>query len=543
MSAYFYRLLITIKRKPIADIVAVVGILSAIFTVAYLDKIQIHIVPRDNETVLGIMSILLIICFDYAFVTGFRSGVLGYHPADMTFQFAAPFTRVFNLIVSFPYGIGSLLVFLWLMCVNSPILSWWIGFTTRDCVAFVTEAFFIMSLTFLITSFISARFMDNVGVKVVAVVLLFVMHFILFYVVISDMIASYGSFAVLREESLLIIMRTSGNSIWSDAFPIAGWVGLIYKGILRGVYSYFPIVFALYACIVILVAVLYLKGKFDFYETAALSTGRILEIVEASKAGVEAVNTGIARTAKVGKEVYKRGWGSTAFFHMHLFENLRTSKLFFINKVAMIYRIFALIVLVIADSIISEELDVLVIVIGMTTMMVLNSIVFGGGKTVMELGRPYFFIIPEKASRKLAMCILADVPEMLFDAVLCTLMIKLVAWNEFGILPMITFTLLMTAFDLLSQTVGIICVRLLRQFGKFSMMFVRYVMMLALLFLGMIPSEVITGMVTASFADNINAVLTVLIGVLALTYGIIWVLLILVSWRIFSNRGSNKLKL
>lgn len=535
MSAYFYRLLITIKRKPIADIVAVVGIFAAIITVASLNRIPVHLVPRNDETVLGIMSILLIICFDYAFVTGFRSGVLGYHPADMTFQFAAPFTRVFNLIVSFPYGLGSLVVFLWLMCVNSPVLTWWIGFTSGDFIAFVIEAFFIMTLTFLLTSFISARFTDQVWVKVVAVVLLFVMHFVLFFVVLRDLISEYGSYAVLREQTMMIILEKVGNSYWADAFPIAGWVGLIYKGILRGVTSYFPVVIALYLMFVILVLFLYHFGKFDFYEEATTNTGRILEIVEASKAGVEAVNTGIARTARVGKEVYKRGWGASAFFHMHLFENLRTSKLFFINKVALIYRAFGLIFLLIADSLVSEELDIAVIVVGVCTMMVLNAIVFGGGKTVLELGRPYFFLVPEKAWRKLYMCLLADLPEMLFDAVLCAVMIKLVAWKDFTWLPMLMTVIMMTVFDLMAQTVGIICVKLLRQFGKFSMMFVRYVVMFFILLFGMIPSEALTGGLTAGVADDLSMVITVLIGILALTYFVLWLIVIAVSWRIFSR--------
>ena len=535
MSAYLYRLLITIKRKPIADIVAVVGIFTAVFSVLSLDKMSMNLIPRNVETVLGVMSLMLILCFDYAFVTGFRSGVLGYNPADMTFHFAAPFTKVFNIIVSFPYGLGSLAVFLWLMCVNSPVLAWWIGFSTADCVAFVTEAFFIMILTFLLTSFISARFTDKLWVKVLTVVIFLLFHAVMFLVITGDLISGFGSYEALREQPLIVILESAGNSSWADAFPIAGWIGLIYKGILRGVYSYFPAVVISYIAVSVITVIMYLKGKFDYYETASLNTSRILEIVEASKAGVEAVNTGIARTAVVGKEVYKRGWGSTAFFHMHLFENLRTSKLFFINKVAMIYRVFALIVLLITDSIIPEELDAVVVVIGICTMMVLNAIVFGGGKTVMELGRPYFFLVPEKASKKLAMCLLADVPEMIFDAVICALMIKLVVWKEFGLITALAFIVLMTVFDLLAQTVGIICVRLLRQFGKFSMMFVRYIAMIAILIIGMLPSEVVTGLLTASFADDITLVLAVLIGTLALTYGIMWFLMIILSWRIFSK--------
>lgn len=535
IRAYLYRMFITVKRRPIADILAVAGIFTAIYSVMHLNSIKESLVPRDNATVLGILSLLLILCFDYAFVTGFRSGILGYHPADMTFQFAAPFTRVFNLFVSFPYGVGSLVVFIWLLCVNSPVFAWWIGFRTSDMAAFVIEAFFIMSVTFMITSFISARFTDKIWPKVAAVVFMLALNALFIGLVMKELISIYGSFDAVRAGNLVDNLTIAGNLKWADYFPVAGWIGLFYKTILgSSSMSVVPGV-VLYVVLWIATVILYRKGKFDFYENAVINTSRILEIVEASKAGVEAVNTGIARTAVVGNEVYKRGWGASAFFHMHLFENLRTSKLFFINKVALIYRVFALIVLLIADSVMPEELDVIVVIVGICTMMVLNAIVFGGGKTVLELGRPYFFLVPEKTSKKLALCLLADVPEMLFDAVVCAFMVKLVAWNDFGLLPFVTFIVMMTAFDLLAQTVGIICVKLLRQFGKFSMMFARYILMVALMIIGMIPSEVLTGGITVSWADDISVVLAVLIGILALSYSLMWVLMIVISWRLFSR--------
>ena len=535
IRAYLYRMFITVKRRPIADILAVAGIFTAIYSVMHLDSIKESLVPRDNATVLGILSLLLILCFDYAFVTGFRSGILGYHPADMTFQFAAPFTRVFNLFVSFPYGVGSLVVFVWLLCVNSPVFAWWIGIRTSDMAAFVIEAFFIMSVTFMITSFISARFTDKIWPKVAAVVFMLALNALFIGLVMKELISVYGSFDAVRAGNLVDNLTIAGNLKWADYFPVAGWIGLLYKTILgASTMSVVPGV-VLYVVLWIATVILYRKGKFDFYENAVINTSRILEIVEASKAGVEAVNTGIARTAVVGNEVYKRGWGASAFFHMHLFENLRTSKLFFINKVALIYRVFALIVLLIADSVMPEELDVIVVIVGICTMMVLNAIVFGGGKTVLELGRPYFVLVPEKTSKKLALCLLADVPEMLFDAVVCAFMVKLVAWNDFGLLPFVTFIVMMTAFDLLAQTVGIICVKLLRQFGKFSMMFARYILMVALMIIGMIPSEVLTGGITVSWADDISVVLAVLIGILALSYSLMWVLMIVISWRLFSR--------
>ncbi|MBP5180974.1 MAG: hypothetical protein J6127_06785 [Clostridiales bacterium] len=535
MNAYFYRLFITIKRRPIADILAVVGIFASVMSVRAFDRVPVHLMERDTETVLGIMTLLLIICFDYAFVVGFRSGVLGYHPADMTFQFAAPFKKVFNLFVSFPYGLGSLAVFIWLICTNSPVLNWWISFSKTDLVVFVIEAFFVMMLTFMFTSFISARFCDNKKAIVLTLVSLFMVHFILFGVIIGGLINEYGSFSAVRAERLVVILTKCGNSLFADVFPVAGWTGLIYKGILHGNPAVIPLVVIAYLIVCAGVFLLYKNAEFDFYETAGLNTGRIIEIIEASKAGVEAVNTGIARTAKVGNEVYKRGWGSSAFFHMHLFENLRSSKLFFINKVAMIYRVFALILLLITDSLLPEDLDLLVIIVGMTTMMVLNAIVFGGGKTVMEMGRPYFFMIPEKPTRKLAMCILADLPEMLFDAVVCTFLVKLVTWNDFTWLPMIAFVLMMTSFDLLSQTVGIVCVKLLKQFGKFSMMIARYILIVVLLVAGMIPSDLVTNSLTGSLLEDLSSVLTVMIGMLALTYFAMWGLMILISWKLFDR--------
>ena len=533
MNAYLYRLLITVKRRPVADIFTVVGIFSAVMSVIYMDRVPMRLFERDEVTIQAIMTLLLIICFDYAFAVGFRSGVLGYNPADMTFQFAAPFSRVFNLFVSFPYGLGSVIVFLWLLAANSPVLSWWVGATSADMAVFTVAALFVMLLTFFFTSFISARYCDNAPVIVLTVAGLLVFHAILITLFMHDMTLQFGSFETFKARPLISNLTLAGNSVWALNFPVAGWVSRIIRGVPARDFGTVFLYVLLYLAAAVIVCILYRKGRFDFYETACLNTGRILEVIEASKAGVEAVNTGIARTATVGNEVFGRGWGASAFFHMHLFENRRTSKLFFINKVAAIYRVFALLVLLLARSVIPDGFNVLVIIIGMTTMMVLNAIVFGGGKTVLEFGRPFFFLVPQSAGLKLSMCILADLPEMAFDAVVCALMIKFAAWEDFGLLPFFMFIFLMIAFDLLSQTTGIICAKVLRQFGKFPMMFVRYVLTVAFLLIGMLPSTVLTNVITAGMESSLSSVLGVLMGVLGGSYLILWAVLILVSRRLF----------
>jgi hypothetical protein len=67
------------------------------------------------------------------------------------------------------------------------------------------------------------------------------------------------------------------------------------------------------------------------------------------------------------------------------------------------------------------------------------------------------------------------------------------------------------------------------------MMFARYVLMVVLLVIGMIPSEALTGGLTASMGTDISAILTVLIGLLAVTYFAMWGLTILISWRLFTE--------
>jgi hypothetical protein len=94
---------------------------------------------------------------------------------------------------------------------------------------------------------------------------------------------------------------------------------------------------------------------------------------------------------------------------------------------------------------------------------------------------------------------------------------------------------MMTVFDLLSQTVGIVCVKVLRQFGKFPMMFARYVLILALLIIGMVPADLVTNGLTPYIADSLSQVLAVMIGMLAITYLIMWGIIIAATRRLFTE--------
>lgn len=533
VSAYIYRLVNTARKKPIVMGLVVLGLIFAVMSVIRLDtpKYQFFEVPNYG-VINGISKLLVLISADYAYAVGFRSGVLGVSLPDVNFHLAGPYSKRFNLVMSFGYGLGSLFFFIWFLTVNMSFLSMWIGFGTSDYLHFLVQAIIAMIIMFLFTSYISAAYPESIKARVWAMGVLLAYHFAAFFLILHDLIVECGSFQQVKEQSILVLLDRIGNSRWIAALPITGWNSLVYTN-LNGFTFLLIIIEVLF---VVVLGILYFKTEFDFYETAGANAQKIADIVESSRAGVEAVNTGISRTAKVGNEVYEKGWGANAFFWQHLFQNRRESKFFFVNKVALIYRIFALIILLVSGNVLEEKL--IVVIMGVTTMMVLNSIVYGGGKIVFEFNRPYFYMVPETPGKKFAACLMADLPEMLFDAVLCAIIVKIPSGSSFGILSIIAFVLMMVMFDLVSQTLGIICVRLFRSLGKSVLMMVRYVTIIVFILVGMTLSFFITEFF-GRLATSDDMIIAILVGSMALAFVGIWAAMVPLAVRIISRRDVN----
>lgn len=527
VNAYLYRMYNTARKKPVLLVLIIAGVIFAINSVTKLDTPAIQFNERNEAVIRGMTQLILLVCADYAFAVGFRSGVLGVSLPDVTYHLAGPYSKRFNLIMSFGYGLSSIAFFVWFLTANTSVLAMWIGFNTHDYYVLFGQSVLAMAIMFLFTSYISAAFPESIKARVIAVGGLLLLHAGIMVLVIRDLILTFGSWAEVKVQNPLVLINYIGNSRWMATIPVVGWN---FMPDLNWVLIMLEIVF------VLVLLVLYGITEFDFYETAGANAQKIADIVEASKAGVEAVNTGISRTATVGKEVYDKGWGANAFFWQHLFQNRRESKLFFVNKVALIYRVFALLILLVSGSVLEEKL--LVVIMGVATMMVLNSIVYGGGKIVFEFNRPYFFMVPEKPGTKFASCLLADLPEMAFDALLCTIIIKIPSGASFGIFSMICFFVMMVAFDMVSQTLGIICVRLLRNFGKMVLMFVRYVVIIILMLVGMTMSYFATEAVGALITTD-DMILGVMIGSMGLAFVLIWLAMIPLAVKIITKADVN----
>ena len=348
------------------------------------------------------------------------------------------------------------------------------------------------------------------------------------YVVLNlkGLLDTYGSFSDLRALGLRGIIANAGTTTWSNLFPVAGWTNLIYSGILLKDNMYIIAGILLTVLTAIAIIILYSRVDLNYYEAAIENAQKVADLQEAKKAGIDSDTAKVNRKIKVGKETFNKGWGATAFTQRHLFENQRASKLFFVNPLAITYRLItAAYMFIMGKAVTFEGMDfaggrsIGPIISGVTMMVILNAIVYGGGKTVLEFNKPYIFMVPEKGSKKLFCCLMAELPEMIFDSLLCTLL--MVFFADMTITEGIAFGIMMVVFDMLFELIALVAIRIFRQLGRVLLVITRYFAGYIIIMTTLAPM-IITTALTGSLAAGFLA---------AAGYGIVLALIFLAIAR------------
>ena len=264
---------------------------------------------------------------------------------------------------------------------------------------------------------------------------------------------------------------------------------MVYNGILVGDMTRVLIGGGLVLFMLIALVIGYLKCDMNYYETAIANAQKVADLKEASKSGVDTDTARLNSKVKVGKETFSSGWGASALGFRHLFENKRATKLFFVNPLAILYRVITAVYMFIMTSGGEENDPVMYIVMGLMMMTLLNAIVYGGGKTVLEFNRQYIFMIPEKASSKLFHCLLADLPEIAFDSALCAVIIGY--FTQGSVMAYVATFIFMVVFDYLCELVALLQIRIMRSLGRVLLIMVRYFIVFALIAITMIPGFII----------------------------------------------------
>lgn len=508
-GAYLYRIRKNLAKKPWMIAIALVVIIYGALMLgsAYIQEVDMGD-KRDPLFIAGFTTFAAIAVFDLVLVSGIKSGVSGFSFADVNFHLAGPFTPRFNLFIAAINSMRMLLLTLWLMLSQVGVLSMSLHTSFKDVILLFVIIFSVTLVGFAAGSFIGAKLQDRSHNPVYAV--LVGIHAV-FLIPVAVNFQSYGiDFSGGFGSSFRqIISKIFSTDIFS-AFPVAGWFSTIYKAFNfdRSFVWIYPASFAV--CLIALI-ILYYKGKLDYYEESIEMAQKVNDLKEAKKAGIDTDQARLNSKIKVGKEVFNKGWGANVFFHRHLFENIRTSKLFFLNSRALLYRgitFFYMIIISRVDAFSNDSSNgMMTLFSSMTMIMLLNAMVYGGGKTIFEFNRPFIFMVPEKSSKKLLNCVIAEIPEMIFDSVLCGLL--LCYFTEWDVLTFIGVFLFFVVYDLFSELMALCFLRIFTGLGQYTMMIMRYVG----IFMIAIPL-IIPGIVVAIVTEQLALFFLVSTGVM-----------------------------
>ena len=509
LSATFYRMRKAAAKKPWMVLLVLLAIAFSLFVIAVpsLSNGEDGIV-RDMSLVLGGINILFIVMFNFIFYTGLKNGVVGFSHADVNFHLAGPFTQRFNLVIAAGGVFKLCIVLLWVLCCQASVLHMSIGVNSFDMLALLLGSVPVFAFGYFIAAFFSALFWDNEAARNKVKAVLVALDLIYVSFTVKGLMDTYGSFGEIRALGIRGIIAYAGTTPLSNYYPVAGWTNLIYSGILMKDTMYIVAGVLLTVLTAAAIIILYSKVDLNYYEAAMENAQKVADLQEAKKAGIDSDTAKVNRNIKVGKETLNKGWGASAFTQRHLFENVRASRFFFVNPLAITYRLItAVYMFVIGKSITFQGMDVDggrsmgPIIAGVTMMVILNAVVYGGGKTVLEFNKPYIFMVPEKGSKKLFCCLMAELPEMAFDSLLCSLI--MIYFADLTVAEGIAFGFLMVVFDLLFELIALVGIRIFRQLGRVLLVITRYfagyiIIMTALA--PMIIATVLTGSLAVGFA-------------------------------------------
>ena len=190
------------------------------------------------------------------------------------------------------------------------------------------------------------------------------------------------------------------------AVPVGGWLSLAAKGTLVGEWSL--VVQGVGLCVLLTVILLWLLFRMnpDYYEDVLKSAEISYSAISAQKEGT--MREALPANIKVGRTGLRGGWGPSAFFCKHLLENRRSRK-FILPANSLLFAVITVIFCVFTKG------GGLLPTFLMATYLQLFS-AMTTGRFSYELTRPYLYLVPEPALKKLLWALAETMPSMVLDA-------------------------------------------------------------------------------------------------------------------------------
>ncbi|MBR1797472.1 MAG: hypothetical protein IJ757_05635 [Clostridiales bacterium] len=498
VSAYLYRVRRALLKQPWKFLIALLGFAFFCFMMAFPTimgmpnsdgTVSDSFVPRDVNVVTGGMYLIEIAMFSFMFYTGLKNGVVGFSTADVNFHMAGPFTPRFNLIIAASGTLQLCFVFTFVLGMQSALIYQATGVATADLVTIIILSFVASVIGYFLGSLFGARTSDNEAKRRFVLIIGIIINAVSVLGFVFTLFSKYPSVEALKDLGIKGIIAFFGQSVFAKAFPGGGWVSLIYDGVINASPVRLFMGIILTVALIGVIVVLYGHLDLDYYDEAMAYAQKAADLMEQKRAGVDSDTAAITKRAKVGKEKLGAGVGSGAITAIHLLMNKRGSKFFFVNPLAFMYRIITAFYLAfMSNSSVNGDSRALIIS-AFAMMIMLNAVVYAGGKTVTEFTKHYIYLIPEKASSKLLACIRSDIPEMAFDSLLCGVL--MVFMCGFKIPEAIAFGVLMLVYDMLCEMAALLVMKIFPMLGRYLLMLVRYLGVMIVVGLASVPLVVV----------------------------------------------------
>lgn len=493
LGAYLYRVRRSFLKHPwklifvlfFAGIFAIMMAYPTLMSMPNSDgSMSSSFVPRDLAVVTGGIYLITIVLFNAMYYTGLKNGVIGFSTADVIYHMAGPFTPRFNLLIAASGTIQICFFVTFLLSTQTSLIYNAIGPSTVDMLFMVLSAFISGVIGYFTGSFLGAKFSDEENKKRIAMIAGIVVDAAALLGFAATLLASKVDLTTLGVKGIL---AEFGKSWFIKIFPVGGWMTMIYDGIINASLIEMIAGTVLTLAAVILIVFIYSHFSLDYYDEAIEYAQKAHDLAEQKRAGVDADTASMTKRAKVGKEKLGGGDGASALTAIHFLMNKRGSKFFFINPVGITYRIITCFYLLVMGR--DQSRPEMLAFSAFFMMILLNAILYAGGKTVMEFTKHYIYLIPASSKSKLFACLRADLPEMIFDSVLCGALMYFIC--KFTVPAALAFALMMCVYDLLCEMAALLIMRLLPSLGRYLLMTIRNFGVIAVTGIASIPIVIV----------------------------------------------------
>ncbi|MCQ2482660.1 MAG: putative ABC exporter domain-containing protein [Clostridia bacterium] len=478
LDSFCYKITRQLKNNKILIVVMILGVI--LFLVNFVMNLVNFSTVEVNTVTLGFVRVITFCMFIASYFINETGYIGAFSEADVKFHLAGPYSKKFNNFLFIPSNIVMSSVYvLMLNCsfvINQSLSkALHMNGTAVFALSFIV---FVASMTggVLGNLLFPLRTENPMIGRIIRWLIILGCTAVGLWALMPAYAVS-GSVKGLVRLGLVKIVDCCGQNLGLKYFPLVGGLVSIYEGIVLK--SGFVLLSGIIQTVIysFLIVLLVIKYDVDYYEAACLSSVKEKELKEALKAGVDPDYIRMTSNISVGKSTLKNGIGAGTYFFKHILEYSRKNILFFIDSYTILFRLVAtacLFIVYASDIDINEQWP-LFFIAGLLTNLYFGGFIYSGGLTVMEVGNPYFRLMPEETPKKLLFCVLADVPCMLFDSLVCAVVMYLFIYPYMIPSAFALFVFVLLSYDIMCEFLAIPIVRLCTMVGRGIVLSIRII--------------------------------------------------------------------